>query len=428
MANDQDFVQAPRSTASQNATVTPNNSAPANNGSIVDYLNSTGGNSSFANRAVLAQKYGISNYTGSADQNTALLGKLQSGGNPPAQPTQNSVVSPDTAHAFINGGQTNDFNDATKSGDVPVRASAQSYQDLYNSLVKTLTPTSPAPTIPNLTDTYNGLRTSYGVTDLESQLNTLQSQAKQVTASLALQKTDEEGKPVAMNVIEGRESEETKQANQKLTEINNQISTLSGQLQTKYNTIDTLMKYTSQDYTNASAAYDKQFSNNIQLFNTVKGVQDSTLSQDEKAKDDARANLQIIYNTLTSGGGSLSTISDAEKANITKLELQAGLPQGFYQALVNKNPKADILSTTTRDNNGTKYADVIMRNQDGSLSTKTITLGGVSSAKNDGTFGELTSADKTKGLNWILTNGGTKDDQAKFQTDRAFQAWVMNQL
>lgn len=46
-------------------------------GSVVDYLNSKGRNSSFGARKQLAAKHGIKNYTGTASQNTTLLSKLQ---------------------------------------------------------------------------------------------------------------------------------------------------------------------------------------------------------------------------------------------------------------------------------------------------------------------------------------------------------------
>ena len=47
--------------------------------SIVEYLNSIGVDSSFSNRKKLAAQYGISNYTGTASQNTALLNKMRNG-------------------------------------------------------------------------------------------------------------------------------------------------------------------------------------------------------------------------------------------------------------------------------------------------------------------------------------------------------------
>ena len=47
--------------------------------SIVDCLKSAGVNSSYAYREQLAKANGITNYTGSASQNTALLDKLKKG-------------------------------------------------------------------------------------------------------------------------------------------------------------------------------------------------------------------------------------------------------------------------------------------------------------------------------------------------------------
>ena len=46
-------------------------------GSIVDYLSSSGRDSSYAARRKLAEEYGISGYSGTASQNTKLLGMLQ---------------------------------------------------------------------------------------------------------------------------------------------------------------------------------------------------------------------------------------------------------------------------------------------------------------------------------------------------------------
>lgn len=48
-------------------------------GSIVDYLSSSGRDSSYAARRKLAEEYGISGYSGTASQNTKLLGILQNG-------------------------------------------------------------------------------------------------------------------------------------------------------------------------------------------------------------------------------------------------------------------------------------------------------------------------------------------------------------
>lgn len=57
-------------------------------GSIVDYLNSAGRDSSYAARRKLAEEYGMSGYSGSASQNTKLLSMMRGG----AQPTNSTAV------------------------------------------------------------------------------------------------------------------------------------------------------------------------------------------------------------------------------------------------------------------------------------------------------------------------------------------------
>ena len=54
--------------------------------SIVDYLKSRGMDSSFNARKNLASQYGISNYSGTAKQNTSLLKTMQQQSQPKQQP------------------------------------------------------------------------------------------------------------------------------------------------------------------------------------------------------------------------------------------------------------------------------------------------------------------------------------------------------
>jgi len=57
--------------------------------SIVDYLGSTGAASDFNSRSQLAAQNGITNYTGTADQNLSLLGKLRGGATGTSQSAPN---------------------------------------------------------------------------------------------------------------------------------------------------------------------------------------------------------------------------------------------------------------------------------------------------------------------------------------------------
>lgn len=58
------------------------------NGSIVDYMNTQGMDSSYNNRASLAKQYGIQNYAGTAEQNTQLLSMISGGSTPQVQKSE----------------------------------------------------------------------------------------------------------------------------------------------------------------------------------------------------------------------------------------------------------------------------------------------------------------------------------------------------
>lgn len=392
--------------------------------SVVDYLKGSGKDSSFNARTSLATQYGITGYTGSAEQNTQLLNALKAGSAPKSA---SAVTNLNDASAYINANQKSDQAAASKSVDVPVRSSTQSYEDIYSNLQKTITGgLGDKPTAPNFEQTYNSLISSSGIGDLETSLNDLTNQENELRASFRVQKAAEEGKPVAMNVIEGRVSEEERAANERLDTVLRQKDYVTNQLKTKYDVVNNLMNLKQLDYKTASDNYNTAFSQNLQLFNTVKGISDSEKSDLEREQDNARANTQIIYNAIQSGGLKLSDISDDQKLSITKLEMQSGLPSGFYETLQSKNPKADIVTSTTRETNGKKYVDVIMRNQDGSLTTQTTYVGAVDQSSGSGkpTEAETTRSAATKVATQLKSVSGGDGYVSPENYKKARTAWV----
>ena len=109
-------------------------------GSIVDYLNSRGQNSSYNSRKKLAEQYGISGYTGSANQNTQLLNTLRSGSTAQQQsqaPTggNNVTITPagpsekaSPAQEYITGYKYNKYSPSNRVNDY-----ADKLEDLENS-------------------------------------------------------------------------------------------------------------------------------------------------------------------------------------------------------------------------------------------------------------------------------------------------------
>jgi hypothetical protein len=86
-----------------------------------------------------------------------------------------------------------------------------------------------------------------------------------------------------------------------------------------------------------------------------------------------------MVNMITSGNLSLNSLPPEQQAQLNKLEVQAGLPIGFFSA-IRMDADANILFTNT--NNGVTQVGV--RNADGSVSVQsygTQTSGGGSNAK-----------------------------------------------
>lgn len=367
---------------------------------LVDTLKNLGMDSSLAGRAKLAVDNGLvkntneyvalANAGNNGDINIKLEGlysKPAPTATPSATVTPTATVAPTTstvkdiasANAYINGNQVADQAGAAKTSDVPVRSSTQSYQEIFNGLKSTLGINNTAqPAAPNFESSYSSLLGTYGVTDLEGKLNALKDEENTIRDSFTAQKTAENGKTVPMNVIEGRVSQEQGVANDKLNTNLRLQENITNQLKTKYDVVNNIMNLKKLDYSTASDNYNTQLSQNLQLFNVVKGISDAQKSEEEKQTDNARANLQIMYNAIQSGGLSIPNLSSDQKLQITKLEVQSGLPTGFYENFQSKNPKADIITSTTRETNGSKYVDVISRDTaTGALKTTSMYVGKV---------------------------------------------------
>jgi len=390
--------------------------------SVVDYLKSTGKDSSYSSRAALAKQYGMTSYAGTAADNTALLSALKKGSAPKSAA---AVTDLNSAGAYINANQKDDQAAAAKSSDVPVRSSTQSYEDIFANLQKTILGSNTKPTAPNFESTYNSLLASNGISDLESQLSDLGNQENEIRAGFRQQKANEQGKPVAMNVIEGRVGEEERAANERLDTVLRQKDYITNQLKTKYDVVNNIMNLKKLDYQTASDEYNTAFSQNLQLFNTVKGISDDQKSDAEREQDNARANAQIIYNSIQSGGTNVDSLSDDQKLSLTKMEMQAGLPVGFYQNLQSKNPKADIVTSTSRESGGSKYVDVIMRNPDGSLTTQSMRVGSVDAPQGSKpTEAETTKTNAQKVASQLAGRAGGDGYVAPEDYKTARKAWV----
>ncbi len=259
--------------------------------------------------------------------------------------------------AVLNGVQTSAY-------ETPgVQTAAEILADLKAS---GLFPAGEAPTPPNLSQQYQDLITAQGVPAIQTAITDLKAQADALVAQTRTNVSAERGKPVAENVIEGRVGVQQKQSQEQLDFINRQLTVKQNELTAALTNIQTIMNLTQTDYQNASDAYNKKFEQAITTINLVHGIQQDQKTDVQRAQDNARANAQILYNAIREGGLSMNNLPADAKAQLNSLEVQSGLPLGFFQS-IKADPKADIIATSSYEG----QTQVLFRNQDGSVSVQT---------------------------------------------------------
>lgn len=283
-----------------------------------------------------------------------------------AQQDFSQVNNTQQANDVINAGQKADAQAKATNEAPPVKKTTADY---LKEIKDQVTPTTPAPVAPNFTDTLNNLRLENGVTALETQVNDLKAQEADILANKQARVNAARSSKVALNVVEGRVGEIERQENERLTVIQNSIANATNQLNTKYNLVNQLMQTKQLDYTTAVAAYDKQFSNNIALFNAAKGIEEADKTEANRIADNARANAQILISSMNERGLKYSELSPSEQITLNKLGAESGLGGDFFKTVMEVSGGKDILTTIT-SNDDTKVSIIY---KDGT--TKTIATG-----------------------------------------------------
>ena len=370
--------------------------------SIVDYLKSLGKASDYASRATLAQQFGITGYAGTAAQNTQLLGMLRAGSPTPPAPTPPAPIIPEVS--------TTTPSPVATSGEA--RAA---------TLKKELEAGTTKPTPYSSVDEFDKLRTAQGVVQDESELTAIRNEADLGKEELRQFKA-KAGVGVSMGGYTGRVSEAEQNLNFRLEGLAIRENAVVNRLNSKNSYISTVMNLKQQDYNTAYQQYTDTWNQNLQIQQLVSKEQD-------QAKQDATTTLNTMTNLLTNSGISWSQLTPAVQAQITSLELQSGLPQGFTSQVF---AQADKPTLTTIISDDKTTATIIYK--DGT--TKSISTG-MAPQVGGGTVSErlapiLAQADKD--LSKVVGGGGFVgiNDYRNLRTQYAYkgieQAIFDNQL
>lgn len=316
------------------------------------------------------------------------------------KPTQAQEIDPYLANfQKLLSQQLDDFTQAQKE------YSKKSDTQRIEEIKKQIMPEGDIPEAPKLADIFEQQREKYNLDQLEGQINDLTAQEEEIYATLRQRKTTEEGKPVALNVIQGRISEAERQEYERLDYVSRVKNNLVNQVNSAYGVIDTIINLTNTDFQNAKATWQLKFDTKLSIYEAMQtekkyeqdrldkikqnlidnGFEASRINlqylefiadEDQRQQNNARANLEIYIDLVKDGGMTFDSLPSQTKIEISKLEAQSGLGVGFLSRVRSLAPDQNVVSTTTRqDASGMKYADVILQNRDGSITTKTISLG-----------------------------------------------------
>ena len=347
---------------------------------------------------------GYKGYTGWNDEASIMQDYKETGGSGKYDPGQSSISSTGDLSSYLDSYQDGQFNSlALPDLKIPTA----------DELKSQLTPTTPKPELLDRAGMYEGLRTTYGIAEAEDELNTLKAEERQILAQLREVTGAEEGKPVALNVMAGRISEEQRQAQTKLDYLNVRKATLVDELNTKYNVVSMYMNFANLDYQDAVKAYESEFAQNVQIQNLLSGFRQEawtyatdTIKLNEQIKqnniDNARANLATITNAITAGNMDFDSLSADQKLLVQKLEVQSGLPVGVVSAMKAKaDPQADIVFTTSNEG----ITQVGFRNPDGTISVQSY---GTRVSSGGGTATERLAAEEKQYKSALLSDIGSK--------------------
>lgn len=285
-----------------------------------------------------------------------LLGFLTGGG-----PTKTSYTTDELAAALVQKGGYNEVDARNAAENKGGRADelareflgvgqdgAGSFTEQFSQIKSALTGGLEYPEPINRSQRFEELRGEYGIADLETQLNDLKAQEEEAYAQLRTNVAAERGKPVAQNVIEGRISQHEQQAREDVEFIQRQINRVVDEINTAYNVVSLYMQFEEADYQDAVARYESEFNQNLQVINLMRGLRQDQITEQQRQIDNARANLQVFTNAITSGNLTYESLSSDQKLLINKLEAQSGLPVGFTSSL-QLDPQSRVVFTTSNE-------------------------------------------------------------------------------
>jgi hypothetical protein len=227
------------------------------------------------------------------------------------------------------------------------------------------------PEAPKYMEMFEKMREEHGLDTLEQGLNQYKDLIRQEQNLLRQQRNDIRGGQTRMGVIEGRVDQATRDRMEMIDDYQRQAQFLADGINSAYSWIQLQMDITQLDYETTKEQYDSEFQKRFSLYETIKQEAREERNWKYQLMKDAEArastHLSMVMDLISKGQTTWDSLSTAQRTQIHKMEVQAGIPMGFMST-VKMQAGANILSTTSRvDGSGNTYVDMLVQQPDGSI-------------------------------------------------------------
>lgn len=207
------------------------------------------------------------------------------------------------------------------NGATPSTASTSTEPNI-NDYIGQLT----APTVPDLNADQSAEQTAVGIPAISANINTLTAQLQSAQAQALSDEGNEASKPgVVASVINGRIKMISAEDAVAIDNLNSQIKDANTQLTAANAAVAAYMKNDQSNYTDASDAYEKNYTAGLAQYNDA-------VTQQDKTQASAKANSTAIIAAYKGSTAGADSITPEETAQWNAIDLQAGLPPGTTQA------------------------------------------------------------------------------------------------
>lgn len=253
---------------------------------------------------------------------------------------------------------------------------------------------------PSMAELFAETKASLGVEELETELADIYNKIDETDSELLIQ-AEEAGhgqQLVTTGQLNRRKGSLQREAENRIQRLNIQRGAVARMLNNKISSLNMIMQFSQQDYQNSAAYYKANFDRAIQMYNLISDAEDKEMEIEEKAEQDAKANWTVLYSSIADGYMDYGELTTDQKLQIKDLETQAGLPVGFMDMVMGRDPLGKVQTVTSRtDSAGNTYFDVLKVAPDGTMTVESIFKG-----KANGSGGYAPSTTKKE---WLERGG-----------------------